>query len=57
QALQDAGQVDYGLHSSDHALMTCFVRSMTQHVHFVDGGDGGYAMAARQLKARQASSA
>lgn len=56
QALQDAGQVDYGLHSSDHALMTCFVRSMTQHVHFVDGGDGGYAMAARQLKARQAAS-
>ncbi len=55
QALQAAGQVDYGLHSSDHALMTCFVRSMTQHIHFVDGGDGGYAMAARQLKARQAA--
>lgn len=51
QALQAAGHLDYGLHLSDHALMTCFVRSMTQHVHFVDGGDGGYAMAARQLKA------
>jgi hypothetical protein len=56
QALQAAGHLDYGLHTSDHALMTCFVRSMTQHVHFVDGGDGGYAMAARQLKARQPSS-
>ncbi len=56
QALQDAGHVDYGLHSSDHALMTCFVRSMTQHVHFIDGGGGGYAMAARQLKERPAAS-
>lgn len=55
EALQSAGHLDYGLHASDHALMTCFVRSMTQHVHFVDGGDGGYAMAARQLKARQAA--
>lgn len=53
QALQAAGHLDYGLHASDHALMTCLVRSMTQHVHFVDGGDGGYALAARQLKARQ----
>ncbi|HXB98558.1 MAG TPA: DUF3095 family protein, partial [bacterium] len=23
-----------------------------QHIHFVDGGDGGYAMAAKQLKAQ-----
>jgi hypothetical protein len=49
--LQRAGEVAYGMHRSDHALMTCFVRSLERHVHFVDGGDGGYAMAARQLKA------
>lgn len=53
--LQRAGEVSYGMHRSDHALMTCFVRSLDRHLHFVDGGDGGYAMAARQLKAaRQA---
>ncbi|WP_151447364.1 DUF3095 family protein [Lacisediminimonas profundi] len=50
QSLHDAGHVDYGIHYSDHALMTCFVRSMQHHVHFVDGGNGGYAMAAQQLK-------
>ncbi|MEY4758276.1 MAG: hypothetical protein RJA34_3174 [Pseudomonadota bacterium] len=48
--LQDQGELSFGLHYSDHALMTCFVQSMEQHIHFVDGGDGGYAVAARQLK-------
>ena len=52
QSLQDQGELSFGLHYSDHALMTCFVRSMDQHIHFVDGGEGGYAMAARQLKAQ-----
>lgn len=47
-------ELDYGLHESDHAIMTCLVASITdnQHVHFVDGGDGGYTKAATQLKAR-----
>jgi hypothetical protein len=32
--------------------MTCFVPSPTSadHIHFVDGAMGGYAMAARALK-------
>lgn len=42
--------IRYGLHSSPTALMTCFVQSSAQHIHFIDGGDGGYAMAAKQLK-------
>lgn len=46
-----AGKIDYGVHYSDHALVTCFVRSLERHLHFVDGGDGGYYMAAAQLKA------
>ena len=48
------GELHYGLHESDHAIMTCLVASITdnQHVHFVDGGDGGYTKAATQLKAR-----
>ena len=37
------------------ALMTCFVRSYQgNHVHFVDGSNGGYALAAKQLKAQLA---
>jgi hypothetical protein len=42
----------YGMHISSSALMTCFVQGLQdgQHIHFIDGGDGGYAMAAKQLK-------
>ena len=42
----------YGLHLSETALMTCYVQDMNdaEHIHFVDGGNGGYAMAAKQLK-------
>lgn len=46
------GDLCYGLHLSDSALMTCYVQDIKDggHIHFVDGGDGGYAMAAKQLK-------
>jgi hypothetical protein len=42
----------YGVHESETSLMTCYVNGLDegQHIHFVDGGDGGYAMAAKQLK-------
>jgi len=49
-AKKAAGVLDYGIHFSEHALMTCFVRSLDHHMHFVDASNGGYAMAARQLK-------
>jgi hypothetical protein len=45
------GRLVYGMHKSREALVTCIVFSYNQnHVHFVDGSDGGYAMAARGLK-------
>ncbi len=52
----DKGELTYGLHISDHAVMTCLVASAddNQHVHFIDGGDGGYTRAATQLKERVA---
>jgi hypothetical protein len=42
----------FGLHESPHALMTCLVETLQQggHIHFIDGGDGGYAIAAKYLK-------
>ena len=52
--LNTQGRIAFGTHRSDHALMTCLVFSLTkgEHVHFVDGSDGGFAMAAVQLKAQ-----
>ena len=52
--LHRQGRIAFGTHRSDHALMTCLVFSLTkgEHVHFIDGSDGGYAMAAVQLKAQ-----
>ena len=46
------GAVFYGTHRSGSALMTCVVFSLRQenHVHFIDGNDGGYALAALQFK-------
>lgn len=46
------GNLYYGLHRSDHTLMTCYVPNVNNgdHMHFVDGSDGGYAMAAQQMK-------
>lgn len=47
------GLLVYGMHKSSAALVTCIVFSHNgNHVHFVDGSDGGYAMAARGLKAQ-----
>ncbi len=46
------GGLRYGIDVADSALMTCLVTSATDdlHVHFVDGGDGGYTNAAKTLK-------
>ena len=57
QSLLEAGEIFFGLHESSHALMTCLVENLREggHVHFVDGSDGGYAMAARELKAQMAA--
>lgn len=48
-----AGAVRYGLHRQDAAMMTCFApaASRSDHVHFIDGAQGGYASAAVALKA------
>lgn len=47
------GELVYGLHAAPAALMTCVISDYAgQHTHFVDGSDGGYALAAKQLKAQ-----
>ncbi len=50
------GHLVYGVHRAPSALITCYLRSYSgDHVHFVDGSNGGYALAARQLKAQLAA--
>lgn len=48
------GHIRYGCHREDAAIMTCFAPSPSQpsHVHFIDGAQGGYALAAAALKQR-----
>jgi len=48
-----AGILKYGAHRSDTALMTCLVFNLDkgEHIHFVDGGDGGFTAAAKKMKA------
>ena len=48
-----AGNLVYGLHISDRALMTCLILGRRDHhIHLIDGADGGYALAALALKER-----
>jgi len=49
------GELNYGLHRSDSALMTCLVFSLEkgEHIHFVDGSDGGFTSAAKNLKSKK----
>lgn len=51
-----SGTCRYGIHRQSSALMTCIVASPLKrnHIHFIDGAAGGYAMAAANLKAKAA---
>ena len=50
---EQVGELAYGLHTANHSLMTCIVFDrFGRQVHFLDADAGGYAMAAKQLKAQ-----
>lgn len=52
-ARYERGDLAWGLHVSDRAVMTCLVyERMGQQVHFVDGAGGGYTAAAVPFKRR-----
>ncbi len=50
-------KIVYGTFSSNSSLMTCLIfERHGKHIHFVDGDMGGYAMASKEFKQRQAKS-
>ncbi len=59
QGLHEERWLSYGLHRNEASLITCLIEDYdTRHFHFVDGSDGGYALASvglkRQMKALSA---
>jgi len=49
--LEEAGELWFGIYRSKKSIMSCYVRDRKdQHIHFVDGVDGGYTKAAAMLK-------
>ena len=53
EALHQQKKLVYGIHPSSAAVMTCLVVDIQgEHYHFVDGADGGYAIAAKGMKAQ-----
>lgn len=51
------GRLVYGTHVAHHALMTCLVFDrFGKQVHFLDGDGGGYALAAKEMKAQLSDS-
>ena len=52
--LYRARRIYYGLHVTNRAVMTCLMHAGSEReVHFIDGADGGYALAAKMLKAQR----
>jgi len=51
EELEKNGEIIYGIHVSQESIISCYVRNReAHHIHFIDGGDGGYTQAAVLLK-------
>lgn len=49
--MEAEGEIVYGFHVSQESIISCYVRNRAaNHIHFIDGGDGGYTQAAVLLK-------
>ncbi len=51
ELLNQKKKIVFGIHPSPSVLMTCLIFNYeADHFHFVDGSNGGYAMAAKEMK-------
>ena len=51
ERLEKDGDLFFGMHVSRESVMSCYVRNRDdQHIHFIDGSQGGYTQAASMLK-------
>ncbi len=49
--LEEEGLINYGFFVSKESIMSCYVRNLNEdHIHFVDGSEGGYTKASVMLK-------
>lgn len=54
EKLTGEGELLYGINVSGGTFMTCLISDhQKHHVHLIDGAEGGYALAAKEMKARQ----
>jgi hypothetical protein len=48
---ETTGRLFYGHHVSKESIMTCYIENRdSKHIHFIDGSNGGYTEAAKELK-------
>lgn len=53
--LEKKGLIIYGIHTTYASIMSCYVQDRKQnHIHFVDGTEGGYTVAATLFKKKLA---
>jgi hypothetical protein len=53
---EQSGRLVFGHFVSRESVMTCYIESRNQrHIHFVDGADGGYTEASKELKQKLAA--
>lgn len=53
--LENKGLITYGIHNTYASIMSCYVQDRKEnHIHFVDGTEGGYTAAATLFKKKLA---
>ena len=51
--LERQGKINYGIHITHSSIMSCYVEDRkNNHIHFVDGTEGGYTKAAIMYKSK-----
>lgn len=52
--MEEKGRLVFGHFTSKESVMTCYIQNRNEnHIHFVDGADGGYTEAAKVLKSKR----